>query len=322
NTVCQILTRANQTGNNLDCRWKGTLSASGTETAYGGIRYNDTTDGCLTFAGPVSGGGLMPIQGGIVNFLSSENTFSGKVSLLDTRSSKLRSQICVWDGAAFSAGEAKPVEISNGDFWMGSNTAFRLPSFTQLTGTCRFSGGPSADKACGRATLVNFTKAGGTTLTIDSPVVLTGKTDIQVGTLELSSQKLADEELPVFSHLVFAADTGFDMHGNDLTVPNMTGFPTVSNAGELTLEGAWTVDYADILAGKTLDLGAGKLAFAPGAKIIVRNRTAEASAEPIVLVRATGGITGLPTLEGLRRSVSVTGTELQLRRLGLFLIVE
>ena len=321
NDLCQINTPANA-ANTTNYAWSGSLLASGTQTSYGGIRYNNATDGCLTFAGPVSGAGNMPIQGGIVNFLSSENTFSGKVTLLPTQSSKLRSCICVWDGAAFSAGASKPVEISNGDFWIGSNTAFRLPSYNHKSGTCRFYGGPSADKSCGRASLVNFTKSGdSTTLTVDSPVILSGKTDVQVGTLALSETKLTAAELPVFSNLVFAAGTAFDMHGNDLAVPNLTGFPTVSNAGELTIEGTWTIDYADILAGKALDLGAGKLAFAPGAKIVVLNRTATPIADGTVLARATGGVTGEPVVEGLRCRVEAKNGELLLAKRGMFLIV-
>lgn len=323
NTLCSLDGPNNQTANSTNYQWRGAFKATYGGGSYGNIKINNHQDDhCLTLAGPISGSGTVDVHGGILNILSPVNTYSGQMSLYSTKSKNLRSAICVWDGAAFSAGASKPVAISNGDFWIGSNTAFRLPSYNHKSGTCRFYGGPSADKSCGRASLVNFTKSGdSTTLTVDSPVILSGKTDIQVGTLALSETKLTAAELPVFSNLVFAAGTAFDMHGNDLAVPNLTGFPTVSNAGELTIEGTWTIDYADILAGKALDLGAGKLAFAPGAKIVVLNRTATPIADGTVLARATGGVTGEPVVEGLRCRVEAKNGELLLAKRGMFLIV-
>ena len=322
NTLCTLFTPGGLTANTTNYQWRGSFKASYGGGIYGNIMINNLgTDCCLTLAGPILGAGKVDVHGGILNILSTENTYSGQMSLFSAKSKNLRSAICVWDGAVFSAGSSKPVVLSNGDFWIGSNTAFRLPSYNHTSGTCRFYGGPTADKPCGRASLVNFTKSGdGTTLTIDSPVILAGKTDIQVGTLALSEKKLTSHELPVFSNLVFAAGTSFDMHGNDLSVPKLTGFPTVSNAGELTIEDTWTVDYADLVAGKTLDLGTGRLAFSPGAKIVVANCTSTQTANEVVLAEASGGIEGIPAVVGLRRDVKVRDGQLILIKPSLMLI--
>lgn len=312
NTLCTLHTPDNQTANTTNYQWRGAFKATYGGGTYGNIKINNVgNDNCLTLAGPISGAGKVDVHGGILNILSQENTYSGQMSLYSTKSKNLRSCICVWDGAVFSAGATKPVAISNGDFWIGENTAFSLPSYNHTSGTCRFSGGPSADKPCGRASLVNFTKSGdSTTLTIDSPVILAGKTDIQVGTLALGEAPKTAAELPVFSNLVFAAGTTFDMHGNDLTVPNLTGFPTVLNPGTLTIAGNWTVDFNDVKSGKTLDLGSGSLAFAPGATITFVNRTGSLS-EDVILARAAA-VTGTPGLVGWKRRIEIADGELKL----------
>lgn len=301
--------------NSFNYGWAGSLYVDGGD-------YNfQQKDGCLTFGGAVSGNanGTMTIKGGIVNFRGTESTYGGAIAIGNETSDKLRSRICVWDGAAFSCGADKAVTLNDADFWIDGNTAFALPAYVHTSGTCTFSGGPSAEKPCGRATVASFTKTGGTTLTFDSPAIVTGTTAINTGTLALGAAKASAAALPVFSNLVFAAGTTFDMNGNDLSVPNLTGFPTITNPGKLTITGNWTIDYADLADGKVLDLGAGALEFTPGATVTVANRGSSIHGQ-MVLARAQGGVTGEPSVIGWNRKLKAVDGELRTAQMGLFVV--
>lgn len=306
---------AASTANSFDYGWAGSLSIDS------GIFNIDTKDGCLTFGGPVEGENALTIKGGIVNYRGAENTFAGSITVGNETSNKLRSKICVWDGAAFSCGSKKVVALNDADFWIDGNTAFALPAYVHAAGSCTFSGGPSAAKPCGRATVASFTKTGGTTLTFDSPAIVTGTTAINTGTLALGTAKESAAELPVFSNLVFAADTTFDMNGNDLSVPNLTGIPTITNPGKLTITGNWTIDYAELADGAVLDLGAGSLEFASGATVTVVNRGSSIHGQT-VLARAQGGVTGVPPVIGWNRKLEVVNGELRTVLMGLLIVVE
>lgn len=319
NTLCKVNGLDGCQTNTTNGQWQGTLKLTSDRSD---IKFNARNDGCLTFAGPITGAGRMPILGGVVNFFSSVNDFAGSLSIGKSTSVNLRSCINVWDGAKLSVGAGKTVQMTDADFWMGENTAFCLPSFTLLDGDCLFSGGASADKACGRASLPDFTKNGDGTLTMDSPVLITGTMAVNAGTLALSSQPREASELPVFSGLVFAANTTFDMQGKDIEVADITGFPTVANAGKLTISGNWTIDYADLAAGKVLDLGAGSLEFAAGATITVLNRGTTIKGPQIVVAKANGGVAGQPTVVGWSRKAKAVGGELKFVGLGLFLVVK
>ena len=301
NSLAMLNGVKNSTVNTLDNMWRGTLKVSSTTiTSDYSVQFNGMADCVVAFGGPVTGSGLMPIKGGIVNFCCASNSFSGTVSLESSTSSKLRAAIYVWDGAQFSAG--KPVTIADGDFHLGTRTHYALGDFVQTDGDCAFTGGPSGNEPCGRATVASFVKTGGDVLTFDSSVVVTGETRIGTGTLALGVGR-TEAELPVFSNLVFAAGTTFDMNGNDLAIPNLVGLPKVENPGKLTITGTWTIDWNELKAGGCLDLGNGKLAFAEGAVIVVANRNGETTGDDVVIAKVTGGVEGDPEISGWGRAL-------------------
>lgn len=222
------------------------------------------------------------------------------------------------------AGQASAANVPgygyDGPLVISGNTMF---NFSQANGCLTFGGKVSGSGTIDvRGGIVNFN---GTGHTFSGTVTLTNETSttlpaaicvgpgaalpgtsarIDAGTLSFAGAQ------PVTAPLVFAADTTLDMNVEDLTVADMTGFPTVANPARLTITGVWTVTCDDLLGGAALDLGAGELAFGPSASIRVVDRTP--ALKRCVIARAAGGISGLPSVTGWNAQVSASGGELRL----------
>ena len=125
---------------------------------------------------------------------------------------------------------------------------------------------------------------------------------------------------PVFDDLVFVYGTTLDLSDNLLfPVKNLTGSPTVVDAGVFSVTNCWTLRAADFPAADstvrhpmTVD---GALAFPEGATFSIDDPTAVSKTEEITVATTTGGITGVPVaadgLTGWRLSVK-NGTNLVL----------
>ena len=110
--------------------------------------------------------------------------------------------------------------------------------------------------------------------------------------------------LPVFDDLVFANGTTLDLSDNLLVpVKNLTGSPTVVDAGVFSVTNCWTLRAADFPAADdsvrhpmTVD---GALAFPSGSTFAFDDPTSVTKDDTIVAT-TTGGITGVPApAEGL-----------------------
>ena len=311
-------------GNSLDYRWDGPVSIQRDLTADNTVDIGDPSASvsALTFGGPVTStiaATRLRITG-FCNILDSAN-FAKGATLLPGNTTQ-RTGLYLWNGATgFTCGEGYALNMSGTDLWMDDATAFSVGSLV-CTDDCRILGGPLGNAACGRATIAGITQSDPNgeeqVLTIDSsakigPVHVTSR-------LALAPGKTADE-LPLFDDVGFADGAVFDMQGNDLTVTGLTGFPTITNPGALTIAGTWTIDQADILAGKCLNLGGKSLTFADGAKIVIVNRTTS-SQQSFVIAQTTGGITGSPVTQGWRRAVEIKDGKLTLTARGLVLIFQ
>ena len=313
-----------ESGNRLDYRWDGPVSVPNNLSSGYAMKWGDESKSvsALTFGGPVEVvPGLSSFRiTGFCNILDSANFAKGATLL--PGNTTLRTGLYLWNGATgFTCGEGYALNMSGTDLWMDDATAFSVGSLV-CTDDCRILGGPLGNAVCGRATIAGITQSDPNgeeqVLTIDSsaqigPVHVTSK-------LALAPGKTADE-LPLFDDVGFADGAVFDMQGNDLTVTGLTGFPTITNPGALTIAGTWTIDQADILAGKCLNLGGKALTFADGAKIVIVNRTTS-SQQSFVIAQTTGGITGSPVTQGWRRCVEIKDGKLALSARGLVLIFQ
>ena len=74
-------------------------------------------------------------------------------------------------------------------------------------------------------------------------------------------------ENPVFDKIEFCGGT-LDLNGRDFTISDMEGRMKLANASNITVNGTWQIDAADVETGSPASLS-GRLAFAPGAKIAI-----------------------------------------------------
>lgn len=120
--------------------------------------------------------------------------------------------------------------------------------------------------------------------------------------------------LPEFAKATFAAGTTLDLNGLPSDVPfalaEMEGSPKVVG-GDLTV-GNWTLAAEAINAGTATCVAEGRIMFAAGAKLKVRDRGLKATDGGCVLLTAAGGIVGMPTLEFLDRPARAANWELAL----------
>ena len=180
------------------------------------------------------------------------------------------------------------------DLHLDASIACRFPPFSHGSGTMTVSGGSRGDTVAGRASFASFTKTSTGLLTFDSPAMVTGVTQVTKGTFALGTNMpnhvRSAAELPVFSNLVFAAGTTFDMNGNALAVPNFTGAPTLANPGALTFGESLAADGTNLVDGVTLT-SASSLTFAEGAEVRLLNPTRLNKDTTYLLCMAAGGIT-------------------------------
>ena len=125
--------------------------------------------------------------------------------------------------------------------------------------------------------------------------------------------------LPVIDDLVFANGAVLDLlHNSDYSVKNLTGSPTVVNAGIFGITNNWTILAANFPAADatvrhpmTVD---GALAFSDGATFSIDNEAAiSRDASGLVVATATDGITGTPVFAGGNRKWRLVGDGNSLR---------
>ena len=180
------------------------------------------------------------------------------------------------------------------DLHLDASIACRFPPFMHKSGTMTVSGGSRGDTVAGRAAFASFKKTSTGLLTFDSPAMVTGVTQVTKGTFALGTNMpnhvRSAAELPVFSNLVFAAGTTFDMNGNALAVPNFTGAPTLANPGALTVGESLVADGTNLVDGVVLT-SASSLAFAEGAEVRLLNPARLNKDTTYLLCMAADGIT-------------------------------
>ena len=153
----------------------------------------------------------------------------------------------------------------------------------------------------------------------------------QLFTVDVYGENEADkvvELLPVFDDLVFAYGTTLDLSDNILfQVKDLTGSPTVVNAGVLQVTNCWKICAADfpmsdetVRHPMTVD---GTLAFAEGATFAIDDESTIAhTSDGVVVATATGGVVGCPaSLENSRYRLYVRGNEVRLGPKGSFRLI-
>lgn len=110
-----------------------------------------------------------------------------------------------------------------------------------------------------------LTKLGDGKLVLQAVNTYKGPTVVEQGTLKLE----VDNAIDPASHLRVAAGATLDLDGKALTTSGLlSGAGTI--IGNLTIAGTWTIDADDILA-RTVPTVNGRVTFAPGTKIHVKN---------------------------------------------------
>ncbi len=230
---------------------------------------------------------------------SPASDFPGTVVMDGTMSTNrmnpvFRAGVYLHDAAVFPGGAGKTVEVTDMDLHLDASIACRFPPFMHKSGTMTVSGGSRGDTVAGRAAFASFKKTSTGLLTFDSPAMVTGVTQVTKGTFALGTNMpnhvRSAAELPVFSNLVFAAGTTFDMNGNALAVPNFTGAPTLANPGALTVGESLTADGTNLVDGVTLT-SASSLTFAEDAEVRLLNPARLNKDTTYLLCMAAGGIT-------------------------------
>ena len=205
-----------------------------------------------------------------------------------------RAGVYLHGAAVFPGGAGKTVEVTEMDLHMDDSITCRFPPFSHGSGTMTVSGGSRGDAVAGRAAFASFKKTSTGLLTFDSPAMVTGVTQIAKGTFALGTNMpnhvRSAAELPVFSNLVFAAGTTFDMNGNALEVPNFTGAPTLADAAALTFTESLSADGTNLVDGVALT-SASSLAFADGAEVRLLNPSRLNKDTTYLLCMAADGIT-------------------------------
>ena len=181
-----------------------------------------------------------------------------------------------------------------------------------LGGVVNFNG--SGSTFSGAIALTNATST-----TLPAAICVGEGASLPGATVKINAGTLSFKKaLPVTASPVFAAGTTLDMNGEDLTIAGLTGSPTIANPAHLTITGAWTIPSSYLLAGTALDLGVGSLEFGPSASLVVQNRPS--SLKACSAARASGGISGLPSVTGWNAVVSVSGGELRLYSPGMIIV--
>lgn len=267
-------------------------------------------DSVVGFDGPISGLGTLSLDGGWLHWYSSESSFSGNFHAKADSANTLRTTLFLHDGSVFRCKNV--LQFTDADLRLADATAFDLQAIRSVANDMSIVGGATGDSTCGRPTIaaIDFaaTADGLGTLFMDSPVAVTGRTHVARGTLRLGASTVpylpyASERLPVFSYLAFEDGTVFDLNGNDLEFAELSGFPTVQNAGALTLTGSLKLTADDVTAGRGWDFGEASFTFASEAKIVIDDSLAKPNRKTrYTVLTAAGGISGVPTVQNVVRS--------------------
>ena len=129
-------------------------------------------------------------------------------------------------------------------------------------------------------------------------------------------------QLPIFDDMAFPSGATLDLDDNRVfPVKNLTGSPTVENAGVFGITNCWTILAADfpktdstVRHPMTVN---GMLGFTEGATFSIDDEAAIArDSNGLVVATATGGITGTPTFAGGPRKwrLAIDGNSLRLFR--------
>ena len=249
-----------------------------------------------------------------LHLFSGDSDFQGTVkvtgkSINDYRSKMtqyFRNGLWLHDGAVLACGAGKPVQFDDADLWFADKSALFMPAMKHASGDLWVTGGARGGSLVPRPTIASIEKTSTGGLYFDSPAVVAGTLLVSNGLLSLGTNGVVrtDAELPVFSNLVFAAGTTFDLDGNSLTIPNLAGAPTVSDAGTITISGSYTM-----AADETFETD-GAVVFADGATVTVPAGTRKRGVHTVLT--AKGGITGLPGIAAPDRfwEVRVEGNSL------------
>ena len=292
--------------------WNGRIVFEGSEklATYGG-GYN-VSNTVFNVRGGVSGSGTLNVGPGWLNLHSADNTYSGAVTVNGqnlTSSNPILAGgggIGLWNGAACFPNAASITFTNTARLAFMDNTACTVPNvtFVALAGeTQSISGGVYTV----RSSIAGIVKEGAGTLIVDSPAQITGLADVQEGMLKIAYAAPVDGAQegilvpqPQFSGLKFASGTTFDLSANyGFKVADLTGSPSVANAGVFGVSGKWTLSSPDdrlSVAGENVVLGdddvSGTLAFASGAtfdlsdEAAFSNAVVAAGAEGLVVARA------------------------------------
>lgn len=288
------------------------------KNANGYFSLNDSASACtIALYGPIysTSDAVTLNLNCIMHLYSDMSGFQGAVSINGTPNSYYKGRNGVWihDGCLFHCGAGKRVGIKNSDLTLGEGTAFRLPSFKHTGGEIQVAGGPRGDSSVGRAVFESFENTADT-LIFDSPAIVAGEMKVAAGTLALATNDAVrtETEMPVFSNLVFSAGTTFDMHGKAISIPNLTGTPTVANAAEITITGSYRM-------ANEVFTTPGAVTFAPGSKVFIPTGTRKRGS--YLVMTAAGGASGAPEPEaedGRNRfwKIRVNGTSVVLEYVG------
>lgn len=139
-----------------------------------------------------------------------------------------------------------------------------------------------------------ITKKGAGTLTLACTNQLDGTTVVQAGTLAVADA----EALPLAADLTLAAGAVLDNTCGTLltfTPATLTGLGGELKGANLTVGSTWMLPADDLVTNAVMTLN-GALSFADGAVVSVSGEASLAT-KTHVLVRTTGGITGMPDLD-------------------------
>ena len=284
--------------------WDGPVRVDGTVSVYGS---GDRKGAALR--GKLSGTGSLRMSSGWLHLYSSENDFAGSLSIEPTTQ---KSYMGYPLGLALYANGALPlacpsVSITNGACALLDAARFDLPpvAFHATAGTnLEFYCANAAPKA---GTLACLRKDGPGSVTYKVPLAVTGVVEAVEGILDTDGKALSVGSLAI---------AGGTIRGDVAVTDAVTCRPDALQSGAfsvLTVDGRLT-----FAAGATLDLDA---LVASGAKV-------RRSGLLTTVVRATGGITGVPTVaagsatDAACWSCAVEGNELKVvRSVGTMILV-
>jgi len=251
--------------------------------------------------GAFSGSGTLAVGPGWLNLHNSANTYSGAVTVTGKTADQTATGhvgpggggIGLWNGAKCFPSASSIIFTNTARLAFMDTTKCTVPNvnFVALAGeTQSVSGGVYTT----RSTMAGFTKTGAGTLVFNSPVAVTGTSDVRAGTLKVAKVQPVAATIegvvapqPVFSNLVFASGTKLDLSDNiGFMAYNLVGSPSVTNSGLFGVSGKWTLTSTNAVLtvrgqNATFDdeSVAGLLAFTQGATFGFKDAATEAAFE-------------------------------------------